>query len=367
MPKDGQQIPASPTPSATADNGDALPERVVALADRAAVVAATKARDIRAITSQTRMLALNATIEAARAGEAGRGFSVVANEVKAVSTQIDQLASTMESELRGALDAVRAVGGRMAQEMRGQRLTDLAFNAIEIIDRNLFERTCDVRLWASDAAIVETASAPSADHVASVERRLGVILAAYTVYLDLWLCSREGKVIAHGRPDRYRGVRGLDVSRESWFKAALATASGDHYAVADIAACPGLGEVPVATYAAAIREGGESNGRPIGVLGIHFDWATQAKAVVEGVRLSGEEAERSRVLLLDARNRVIAASDGRGMLEEIYPFDAGGKNAGAYTDKGGNLIAFHLTPGYETYRGLGWYCAIVQAPRRKQA
>jgi hypothetical protein len=70
-------------------------------------------------------------------------------------------------------------------------------------------------------------------------------------------------------------------------------------------------------------------------------------------------------MLLDAQNRVIAASDGRGVLEEKLALDAAGKNAGAYTDKAGNLIAFHRTPGYETYRGLGWYSAVVQSPLGK--
>jgi Methyl-accepting chemotaxis protein (MCP) signalling domain len=343
-------------------DGDASPERVVALADHAATVAASKAREIRAITGQTRILALNATIEAARAGEAGRGFAVVAGEVKAVSGEIDRLASAMESELRGALDSVRAVGGRMAQEMRGQRLTDLALNAIEIIDRNLYERTCDVRWWATDAAVVDAATDPAPERIAFAERRLGIILSAYTVYLDLWLCSRAGKVIAHGRPDRYPGLRGTDVSGESWFKDALASASGDDYAVADIAACAGLGGVPVATYATAVRAGGESRGKPVGVLGVHFDWAPQAKTIVEGVRLTPEEAKRSRVLLLDASSRVIAASDGAGVLKETFALAAEGRTAGAYTQKDGTLIAFHLTPGYETYRGLGWYAAVIQQP-----
>ncbi|WP_274707738.1 methyl-accepting chemotaxis protein [Roseicella aerolata] len=356
---DGGILPKERAGTARQDTGEATPERVLALADHAAGLVAARLRAIQGITQQTRILALNATIEAARAGESGRGFAVVANEVRNVAGEVARLSDAMDGELRDAFDALRGVGTQMAETVRGQRLVDLALNAIEIIDRNLYERTCDVRWWATDAAVVEAAADPAPARLAHAAKRLGVILGAYTVYLDLWLCDLSGRVIANGRAERWPAV-GLDVSGESWFQAALRSASGEEFAVADVARPAAFGGAPVATYAAAVREGGETHGRAIGVLGIHFDWGPQAEAVVRGVRLTPEEARRTRVLLLDAQGRVLAASDGKGVLEEQVALSAGGREAGFHHD-GARTIAFHRTPGYETYKGLGWYGVLVQA------
>jgi hypothetical protein len=334
-----------------------MPERILKVATRISSLATGKVDEIQAITRSANMLALNALIESARAGEAGKGFSVVAGEVKAIAGQV----TAISDELRAVFDTEVGVLQETAGEVRGSRLVDLAGYAIELIDRNLYERSCDVRWWATDQAVVDACVRPGPETAAHASTRLGVILSAYTVYLDLWVADAEGRVIASGRPGQYRGVQGASVAGEAWFREAMASRSGDDYAVADIARQPLLDNHACPVYAAAIREGGREDGRAVGALGIFFDWESQSQTVVTSLRLNEAERARTRVMLLDSGHRVIASSDGKGVLTERHPLRTEGRESGFYTDEQGRLVGFALTPGYETYRGLGWYGVVEQA------
>ncbi len=339
-----------------------MPERIVTLAKNVSKLVNSNVENIQRITKATKLLAINAMIESAHAGSAGRGFSIVAKEVGTISDKITTISDQLSVNLRSKIDELETVGNKLISQVRGTRLTDLALNMIEIIDRNLYERSCDVRWWATDSSVVSCIAEDSPENRVHTSQRLGVILDAYTVYLDLWIVDRNGIVLANGRPDKYPQVNQLNVSNTAWFKNAMKTSSGADFVVDDVSLNPSLNNRSVATYAAAIRENGEANGRAIGVLGIFFDWQSQSQTVVDGVRLSDDEKEKTRSLLLDSRHKVIASSDKKGVLSEVFSLDvqSGEGTMGCYQDDDGTIVGYALTPGYETYKGLGWLGVIVQ-------
>ncbi len=320
------------------------------------------------VVKQIKLLAINALIEAARAGEMGKGFAVVANEVQRLAQVASDIASKFESNVLGRIGLTRTMADSLVHEMEGIRLTDLAQTLVQLIVRNLFERTADVRWWATDTALWQALGDPSTERRAFAAERLGVINRFYTVYLDLVMTDLSGKVIASANPKFQRKLIGLSLADEPWFTAASRCTSGDDYVVDEVKRSGPHDNRTALVYATGIREDGKLDGELLGTLGVYFDWENQGQSIVEKeANLPPHVAEKTTVLLLDGNSRVIATTNPALLFSHFVLANPSGQSSGSYYDNNGSIVAYARTLGYEDYDGLGWYGVVIQKLENEDA
>jgi methyl-accepting chemotaxis protein len=158
------------------DRSTAISETAVAGARRtdAAVVALVTDADkvgevvqlIKHVAAQTNLLALNATIEAARAGAAGKGFSVVANEVKGLAAQtakateeIDARVSQIQATVRNSVGEIRSIANTIVHM---QSIADEIGDSVQ-------RQTTATQEIARNAQLVATSTREVMQTVAAIE------------------------------------------------------------------------------------------------------------------------------------------------------------------------------------------------------
>lgn len=130
---------------------------------------------VRGIAARTNLLALNATIEASRAGEAGRGFVVVANEVKGLAAETAQ----MTDRIVDLLDGIRgsAEASTVDVGVASDAIAEVSQAAISIA-----AETEDQRRLASD---LERSAGRAAGNASSIEQRIEDLASRVTAAVTL--------------------------------------------------------------------------------------------------------------------------------------------------------------------------------------
>lgn len=235
----------------------------------------------------------------------------------------------------------------------------LASLAIDIMDRNLYERANDCRWWALTSAFRESlAEGANAERSQAIAEILAYINGLYTVYDNLLVFDRLGRVVAVSNPE-YDDLAGQTLA-DDWVKQTLTLRDTQSYAVSSFSATPLYRNRATYIYAAAIRSPDGRQG--VGGIGIVFDSEPQFEAMLLDALPRDEQGEivkGSFGVIARGNRRIVAATrpdltPGAELnIPEEY-FQMSGDQSGIVTFQG-HYYAVGSSPsrGYREYKGEG--------------
>jgi len=261
-------------------------------------------------------------------------------------------AESVLSTLSATRERFGALQERLVMQLGAENLAELqdelastAQCTIDILVRNLFERTADVGFLATDDVLRAHCALPPearADQRAALEQRLADYRAKYTVYDDIIVTDPDGQILARldgaSRPLEFTGDNIVAVACQQ-------TGYVESFGLSDLS----RDERPALRYAHRIES---TDGHLMGVLILRFALVDEMKRIFSG---NNDSRRQVAVVLLDDQNRVVVSNDEAHVPlgAQMRPGDA--DHVGLTTFAGREYLALTCkTRGYQGYGGPGW-------------
>lgn len=305
-------------------------------------------KKIQSISMQSKILSLNSGIEAARAGEAGRGFAVVAKEIDKFATS--SMKASKESE--GIIQRMQ----EKANEIIAVRTVDVAFDTMDKIERNLFERHCDVQAWATFDAVKNVAIDASSAHQYAANNFLKHTLDIYEVYFELMVVNVDGDIVSTAKNHQ---LIGQNMATHDWFQQVIKT---NKPYVTDLYYSDTI-HAHTINYSSPICD---DHGKMVGVMSTRFNWQ-YVMEIIQRANLG----EQSFLYIVNEAGTVIASKDANDILSKslsnyrTVQISISGTRTSGYDIEHHELIAFSKSEGYNSYKGKGWMAVVIEKIREK--
>jgi hypothetical protein len=306
------------------------------------------------IAGKTNLLALNATIEAARAGDAGKGFSVVAAEVKNLANQASQNSREFREVMLKQLHEGLSITELLVKDMEGSRLSDLAQVLIDNAGVFLTERLDQVVWWSQEAILHQALSNPTQDSLTAANQALSNMQMFAPVFAHLVLLNREGHVIASSRPGDAWTIEGRSAQEEAWFLDALNHKARVHNPEASLWHQNTRMTVLTCTLS--------QNLEAIGMLVAFVDLQQKAKLFTDRIMalVAPEERAITTVMILNARHFILCTNQKIPSFSTEYPLVSHSENRGSYRNEQGHSVTFaKISPACDPSE-LNWWAVMVQ-------